>query len=102
MNPCLGQRDAEWAGSVYNCLRRTVQCISKYEPHSSERRAAYCRDITYGTNNKLSLDYLCANDGARTTRAGATTPDDLLYFGVDKKGESDAPLAKHLISERDV
>lgn len=61
VNPYLAQRDSEWMGPVYNYLGLTVDCIDKYEAHSTERRAAYRADICYGTNNEFGFDYLRDN-----------------------------------------
>lgn len=61
VNPYLAQRDAEWMGPMYEYLGLTVDVIDKYEPHSTQRRAAYRADITYGTNNEFGFDYLRDN-----------------------------------------
>ena len=61
VNTYLAQRDSEWMGYIYNYLGLTVDCIDKYEPHSTERTAGYGSDITYGTNNEFGFDYLRDN-----------------------------------------
>ena len=38
-----------------------MDCIDKHQPNSSERRAAYMCDITFGTNNEFGFDYLRDN-----------------------------------------
>jgi preprotein translocase subunit SecA len=61
VNSYLAQRDSEWMGHVYKYLGLTVGCIDLHEPGTSERRAAYHADITYGTNNEFGFDYLRDN-----------------------------------------
>ena len=61
VNPYLAQRDAEWMGPIYEYLGLTVDVIDKYEPHTQARKNAYLADITYGTNNEFSFDYLRDN-----------------------------------------
>ncbi|MEM9665085.1 MAG: preprotein translocase subunit SecA, partial [Bacteroidota bacterium] len=61
VNPYLAQRDAEWMRPIYEFLGLTVGIIDQFEPHSTERRAAYQADITYGTNNEFGFDYLRDN-----------------------------------------
>ena len=61
VNDYLAKRDAEWMGPLYMFHGLSVDCIDKYKPHSSERRAAYNCDITFGTNNEFGFDYLRDN-----------------------------------------
>ena len=49
-NDYLAQRDAEWMGRVHRFLGLTVGVVLPNAP-SSEHRAAYQCDVTYGTNN---------------------------------------------------
>jgi len=60
VNEYLAQRDADWMGPVYAFLGLTVGVI-KNAQDSSEKRAAYACDITYGTNNEFGFDYLRDN-----------------------------------------
>jgi len=60
VNDYLAQRDAEWMGRVHRFLGLTVGVILPNRP-SSEHRAAYECDITYGTNNEFGFDYLRDN-----------------------------------------
>ncbi|WP_026894464.1 preprotein translocase subunit SecA [Clostridiisalibacter paucivorans] len=60
VNDYLAQRDKEWMGKLYEFLGLTVGCIS-HDMDSSERKDAYNRDITYGTNNEFGFDYLRDN-----------------------------------------
>ena len=61
VNSYLARRDSEWMGHVYKYLGLTVGCIDDTEPGTTERRAAYECDITYGTNNEFGFDYLRDN-----------------------------------------
>jgi len=59
-NDYLAQRDAEWMGRVHRFLGLTVGVVLPNAP-SSEHRAAYQCDVTYGTNNEFGFDYLRDN-----------------------------------------
>jgi preprotein translocase subunit SecA len=61
VNDYLAKRDAEWMGPIFEFHGLSVDCIDKHDPNSSERRAAYECDITYGTNNEFGFDYLRDN-----------------------------------------
>ncbi len=60
VNDYLARRDAEWMGRIYQFLGFTVGCIQHDIP-DEERRDAYARDITFGTNNEFGFDYLRDN-----------------------------------------
>ncbi|HBA67180.1 MAG: preprotein translocase subunit SecA [Gammaproteobacteria bacterium HGW-Gammaproteobacteria-10] len=60
VNDYLAARDAQWMGRVYEFLGLTTGVIVS-RMDSSERRAAYAADITYGTNNEFGFDYLRDN-----------------------------------------
>ena len=60
VNDYLAKRDAEWMGQIYRFLGLTVGCIV-HGLGDAERREAYARDVTYGTNNELGFDYLRDN-----------------------------------------
>jgi preprotein translocase subunit SecA len=60
VNEYLAQRDADWMGPIYRFLGLTVGVI-KNQQDSTEKRAAYACDITYGTNNEFGFDYLRDN-----------------------------------------
>jgi len=60
VNDYLAAFHAQWMGKIYRFLGLTVGCIV-HDLDSSERRAAYNCDITYGTNNELGFDYLRDN-----------------------------------------
>ncbi len=61
VNNYLARRDSQWMGHLYRWLGLTVGCIDDTEPGSPERREAYGRDVTYGTNNEFGFDYLRDN-----------------------------------------
>jgi len=62
VNDYLAERDAAWMGPVYSFLGVSVGSIlSNMAPSSPERKAAYGKDITYGTNNEFGFDYLRDN-----------------------------------------
>ncbi len=61
VNDYLAKRDSEWNAPLFNFLGITIDCIDKYQPHTTERRNAYLADITYGTNNEFGFDYLRDN-----------------------------------------
>ncbi|MCL2569209.1 MAG: preprotein translocase subunit SecA [Oscillospiraceae bacterium] len=60
VNDYLARRDSEWMGKVHRFLGLKVGLVVQ-GLSSSERRAAYAADITYGTNNELGFDYLRDN-----------------------------------------
>ncbi|MFJ8577121.1 preprotein translocase subunit SecA [Micromonospora sp. NPDC093277] len=60
VNDYLAERDAAWMGRVHEFLGLTVGVVLPNRP-SSEHRAAYECDITYGTNNEFGFDYLRDN-----------------------------------------
>jgi preprotein translocase subunit SecA len=60
VNEYLAQRDSDWMGPVYRFLGMEVGVI-KNAQSQDEKRAAYGKDITYGTNNEFGFDYLRDN-----------------------------------------
>ncbi|MCL5020779.1 MAG: preprotein translocase subunit SecA, partial [Bacteroidetes bacterium] len=62
VNDYLAKRDSEWMGKVFEFLGLTVGCIQS-EMDTTQRRAMYNCDITYGTNNEFGFDYLRDNMG---------------------------------------
>lgn len=73
VNDYLAKRDSEWMGPLFQFHGLKIDCIDKHEPNSTERRAAYAADITYGTNNEFGFDYLRDNM--------ARSPEDLVQRG---------------------
>jgi preprotein translocase subunit SecA len=57
VNDYLAKRDAEWMGPIYNFLGLEVGVVLSQQ-EQSDKRAAYAKDITYGTNNEFGFDYL--------------------------------------------
>ncbi len=60
VNDYLAQRDAAWMGPIYNFLGMSVGVIIN-GMDDAQRRLAYQKDITYGTNNEFGFDYLRDN-----------------------------------------
>jgi len=60
VNEYLATRDSEWMAPVFRFLGLEVGVI-KNAQSSTEKRAAYACDITYGTNNEFGFDYLRDN-----------------------------------------
>jgi preprotein translocase subunit SecA len=60
VNEYLAQRDSDWMAPVFRFLGMEVGVI-KNAQSQEEKRAAYSRDITYGTNNEFGFDYLRDN-----------------------------------------
>src|SRR3978361_1108919 len=60
VNDYLARRDSEWMGQVYGFLGLTTGVIV-HGLDDGERKDAYARDITYGTNNEYGFDYLRDN-----------------------------------------
>ncbi len=60
VNDYLARFHSEWMGKVYRYLGLDVGLIV-HGLSTSERRAAYAADVTYGTNNEFGFDYLRDN-----------------------------------------
>ena len=60
VNDYLAERDAAWMGPVYDYLGVSVGAILS-QMDNEARKAAYAKDITYGTNNEFGFDYLRDN-----------------------------------------
>ena len=60
VNDYLAERDSGWMGAIYSYLGVSVGAILSNMDNDA-RRAAYARDITYGTNNEFGFDYLRDN-----------------------------------------
>ena len=60
VNDYLARRDSEWMGRIYRFLGLSVGCIV-HGLDDEQRRQAYARDVTYGTNNEFGFDYLRDN-----------------------------------------
>lgn len=63
VNDYLAKRDSEWMGQIYKFLGLSVGVIlsGTRGDDSSQKKAAYACDITYGTNNEFGFDYLRDN-----------------------------------------
>jgi preprotein translocase subunit SecA len=77
VNDYLARRDAEWMGRIYGYLGLSTGIVV-HDLSSSEKKASYSADITYGTNNEFGFDYLRDNM--------KTNPDRLVqrgfHFGI--------------------
>lgn len=60
VNDYLAKRDTEWMGQVYNFLGLTTGTIT-HDLEDKDRKEAYGKDITYGTNNEFGFDHLRDN-----------------------------------------
>ena len=60
VNDYLAAATSEWMGQIYNFLGLSVGVIV-HGLDDAERKEAYSRDITYGTNNEYGFDYLRDN-----------------------------------------
>ncbi|MFI3170202.1 MAG: preprotein translocase subunit SecA [Faecalibacterium sp.] len=60
VNDYLAKRDSEWMGKLYTWLGLRVGLVVQ-GIMGAPRKAAYCADITYGTNNEFGFDYLRDN-----------------------------------------
>ena len=60
VNDYLAERDSEWMGRIYRLLGVSVGVVLS-QLDNEGRKAAYARDITYGTNNEFGFDYLRDN-----------------------------------------
>lgn len=60
VNDYLAKRDTEWMGQIYSFLGLTTGTVI-HDLGDKERKEAYQKDITYGTNNEFGFDYLRDN-----------------------------------------
>ncbi|MFQ6038484.1 MAG: preprotein translocase subunit SecA, partial [Candidatus Aminicenantales bacterium] len=60
VNDYLAKRDTEWMGPIYRFLGLEVGTI-QHDMSDFDRKEAYRKDITYGTNNEFGFDYLRDN-----------------------------------------
>jgi len=60
VNDYLAERDSAWMSPIYNFLGLEVGVIVSNQDNEV-KRAAYAKDIVYGTNNEFGFDYLRDN-----------------------------------------
>ncbi|WP_434096063.1 accessory Sec system translocase SecA2 [Streptosporangium roseum] len=72
VNDYLAQRDAEWMGPLYGSLGVSVGWIAETST-PEERRAAYAKDVTYGSVSEIGFDVL--RDRTRTDVADLVVPE---------------------------
>ncbi len=77
VNDYLALRDAEWMGKIHTFLGLSVGCIQN-DMDDVERKDAYARSITYGTNNEFGFDYL--RDNMKFDVESLVQPDH--YFAI--------------------
>ncbi len=80
VNDYLAKRDAEWMSPIYNFLGLEVGLIYANQDYE-EKKAAYRKDITYGTNNEFGFDYL--RDNMAQTKE-QLTQGELFYSVIDE------------------
>ncbi len=80
VNDYLAHRDAEWMSGLYKYLGLSVG-VSVHGMNHEEKKAAYAKDITYGTNNEFGFDYLRDN---MTTDPNKIVQRNLHYAIVDE------------------
>ena len=80
VNDYLAKRDAEWMTPIYNFLGLEVGLIYANQEYE-EKRAAYRKDIIYGTNNEFGFDYL--RDNMAQTKE-QLTQSNLFYSVIDE------------------
>ncbi|MEC9248518.1 MAG: preprotein translocase subunit SecA, partial [Pseudomonadota bacterium] len=80
VNDYLARRDAEWMGQIFEALGITVGVVLS-QMESSNRKAAYDCDVTYGTNNEFGFDYLRDNMAFQTEQR---VQRDLTFAIVDE------------------
>ena len=100
VNDYLAARDAETMGRVHHKLGLTVGCITE-TMKDDQRRAAYARDITYGTAKEMGFDFLRDRLKRGADITGRKQP---ALFGGDAQGDSGAVQRNHhfaLIDEAD-
>ena len=80
VNDYLAKRDAEWMTPIYNFLGLEVGLIYANQEYE-DKKAAYRKDITYGTNNEFGFDYL--RDNMAQTKE-QLTQSNLFYSVIDE------------------
>jgi preprotein translocase subunit SecA len=82
VNDYLARRDAEWMGPVYELLGVSVGSVGQTST-PEERRAAYAKDVTYGSVSEIGFDVL--RDRLCTDRAEMVgrEPDVVLVDEAD-------------------
>jgi preprotein translocase subunit SecA len=94
VNDYLASRDAEWMTAIYALLGMTVGCIQTGQP-DGERRAAYARDITYGTSKEFGFDFL--RDELKRLQMGADTSRksfEQAFLGRGAHAEAETPVQR--------
>jgi preprotein translocase subunit SecA len=94
VNDYLAGRDAETMGPIYERLGLSVGCIQT-PMQTEERRAAYAKDITYGTAKEIGFDFL--RDRLRTgadASSGYRRRNGLGADGTGGRAPGEAPVQR--------
>jgi preprotein translocase subunit SecA len=81
VNDYLAERDSAWMGPVYEYLGISVGAILP-NMDGARKKAAYAKDITYGTNNEFGFDYL--RDNMVQPGYGARVQREFNYCIIDE------------------
>jgi len=93
VNDYLAQRDADWMTPVYALLDMSLGCIQT-GMSDADRRAAYARDITYGTSKEFGFDFL--RDELKRLQLGDTHRKSFeqAFLGRGGGAESETPVQR--------
>ncbi|MCA9016237.1 MAG: translocase [Planctomycetaceae bacterium] len=86
-NDYLAARDAQWLSPVYHSLGMTVGTVTA-DSTTSERRAAYECDITYGTAREFGFDYLKDLLNTPDTKLSVSSRRQQLFGQQNKQSEN--------------
>jgi preprotein translocase subunit SecA len=94
VNDYLASRDAEWMTPIYNLLGMSVGCIQTGQS-DGDRRAAYARDITYGTSKEFGFDFL--RDELKRLQLGGDASRktfEQAFLGLGEHAETATPVQR--------
>lgn len=81
VNEYLARRDCEWMRPIYNLLG--LRCDYVYSGQgTSDKKAAYAADITYGTSTEFGFDYL--RDNSMTSTIGEKVQRGFFFCLIDE------------------
>ncbi len=89
VNDYLAERDAQLNSEIYKLLGLSVGCILT-PMETDERRAAYAKDITYGTSKEMGFDFL----RDRLRMGTGHRPDDRHHVFGGRKFEGEQPVQR--------
>ncbi|HEV7652556.1 MAG TPA: accessory Sec system translocase SecA2 [Actinophytocola sp.] len=82
VNDYLARRDAEWMGPVYELLGVSVAWVGQTSTQE-ERRAAYAKDVTYGSVSEVGFDVLRDRLCTEVAEMVGRAPDVVLVDEAD-------------------